>query len=73
MRRHEISFVSLLSAIVFGALAVALLATDGRFGSVDVPWAVIWSVVAGVAGVAIVAAAATAIARERRDASDTDE
>jgi hypothetical protein len=73
MRRHELSVLSLVGAVVFGGLAVALLATDGRFGSVNVPWAVIWSVAAGVAGVAIVAAAATAIARERRDGSDTDD
>ncbi len=71
MRRHEISLFSLLSGLVFGTVAVALIATDGHFTSYDVHWGLIGALAAGGVGIALVAGAVLAIVRERRIAGES--
>ena len=66
MQRHNLSVFSLLCGAVFAAVAIALLATDGRFTSYNVQWATLGIAASGVVGIGLVAAAARRIAAERR-------
>jgi c-di-GMP-binding flagellar brake protein YcgR len=66
VRRHEFSVFSLLAGVVFGTVAIVLLATDGRFTSYDISWGWIAALAGGGLGIALVAGAVLAIARERR-------
>jgi hypothetical protein len=61
-----LSVFSLLAAVLFGAVAIALIATDGRFTSYDINWGLIGALAGGALGVALIAGASLSILRERR-------
>ncbi|MDQ1725466.1 MAG: hypothetical protein QOG52_2494 [Frankiaceae bacterium] len=71
MQRHNLSPFSLVAGVLFAGIAIAVLATDGRFSSYDLHWGTVGIAAAGVVGLLLIVVATRRITSERRIESET--